>query len=169
MLHNPRVSPCTWYHRSIHLCNIIPRYTKYSYPKLETINLHNLIWGDQYQPSISKLPSSRPLNLENFNILLTLFHLNEWATSDHGMLLIHWSSLKPHCNCWSTRSLLLFMDWNPDFVCTSSIRRIIPYHRSISTLISTVRSFHPFNSFHDLKKLTCLGMFIARNALAPLI
>ena len=92
MLHNPRVSPCTQYCRSVHLCDLSPRYTKYSYPKLNTINLHSLVWGVQYQPSISKLPSSGLLNLEKFNIMLTLFHLNEWATSDHRMLLTRWST-----------------------------------------------------------------------------
>ena len=60
--------------------------------EINTINLRNLIWGDQYQPSISKLPSSRSLNLENFNILLTLFHMNESTTSDRGMLLTRWST-----------------------------------------------------------------------------
>ena len=92
MLHNPRVSPCTQYHRYVHLCYLIPRYTKYSYPKLNTINLHSLIWGDQYQSLISKLPSLGPLNLDNSNILLILFHLNEWENSDREMLLTRWST-----------------------------------------------------------------------------
>ena len=35
MLHNPCVYPCTQYHRSIHLCDLIPRYTKSSYPKTQ--------------------------------------------------------------------------------------------------------------------------------------
>ena len=45
--------------------------------EINTINLYSLILGDQYQLSISKLPSSGPLNLENFNIMLTLFNLKE--------------------------------------------------------------------------------------------
>ena len=92
MLHNPRVSPCTQYRRSVHLCDLSPQYTKSSYTKINTIILHSLIWGDQYQPLISKLPSLGLLNLENFNILLSLFHLNKWATSSHRMLLTHWST-----------------------------------------------------------------------------
>ena len=68
MLHNPRVSPCTLDCIFVHVCNLSPRYTTYSYPKLNTINLHNLIWGDQYQPSISKLPSPGPFIVENFSI-----------------------------------------------------------------------------------------------------
>ena len=60
--------------------------------EINTINLHILIWGDQYQPSISKLPSSGQLNLGNFNILLTLFHLNERANFDCEILLTRWST-----------------------------------------------------------------------------
>ena len=94
--------------------------------EINTINLHSLIWGDQYQPSISKLPSSGPLNLENFNILLTLFHMNEWETSDRGMLLTRWSTqhlvstvdiyspyhfLRIDYRCWLGRGRLPWWWW----------------------------------------------------------
>ena len=45
MLHNPRVSPCTQYHRFVHLCDLSPQYTKSSYLKTQHYQLAQLDLG----------------------------------------------------------------------------------------------------------------------------
>ena len=69
-------------------------------PKINTINLHSLIWGNQHQPLIYNMSSSEPSKLEKLNIPLILSLLIERASSEHEIHLV----------CRSTRSLVVTVD-----------------------------------------------------------